>query len=516
MKAFIRNHKATIAVFASLFLVYLLIIGLTDQVAQERIDDHLELERERTKTQVAASINRYEVFSNYLSEVLITDEVTSLMVDANSTDTEVKNQAREALETLLMDEYQVLRKYNFRQFHFHLPTGESFLRLHAPGLYGDMLFDARESVRIVNTEHVYVSGFEEGKIYNGYRFIYPLFKDNTHLGSVEISVSYEAVLDSLYTVAPSEDAFFIMKASIVNDNVFQDYKTNYTKSSLSDAYLRDTEVFEAFRHRRYHFSGLELERFFSNVKPNIEPSIAKETSFSYALNCDDCDYLMHFISIKNFEGEHVGYLFTLHEDPHYTELINENRINLLLISLFFASLFIFLGVSAKSRAKLRTLSRNDPLTGLANRLYFIAQVEALLNNAKRNESRLSVIMIDIDDFKEVNDTYGHMEGDRVLRDMAKTFENTLRQSDIIGRWGGEEFLIALPDTNREAALKVAEKIRQAIKNNVKTKEGAPITISLGLTTHVDKNTSLDTLIQEADTALYKAKKQGKDQVSSND
>ncbi|MGM0435840.1 MAG: diguanylate cyclase [Bacillota bacterium] len=512
MKKFMRNYKAPFIVFVALLLVYLIVIGLTQIVAEERIDDHLALERERTENQISASINRYEVFSNYLNEELITDEVLTLMEQANSEDESVKNQAREDLETLLMEDYEVLDTYDFRQFHFHLPTGESFLRLHAPDAYGDMLFDTRESVRIVNTDQVYVSGFEEGRIYNGYRFIYPLFRGDTHIGSVEISVSYEAVLDTLYKVAPTEDAFFIIKESVVNESVFEGYETNYTNSTLTDDYLRDIEIFDAFRHRRYHFQGLELERFLASVQPDIKEDIERETSFSHAVECEDCDYVLHFISVRNVEDEHVGYLFTIVSDSNYTDLVQENRVNILFITIFFAMLLILMALSAKSRVELKKLSRKDPLTGLANRLFFTAQVEALLNSAKRNKTKLSLVMIDIDDFKAINDTFGHAEGDTILKELSNTFVETLRESDIIGRWGGEEFLIALPNTSEDASRKVAEKIRKSIKENVITKDESPITISLGVTTYGDENASFDTLVHQADTALYEAKKRGKDQV----
>ena len=512
MKNFTKKHKAPLFVMLTLFLVYLLIVGLTHLVAQERINDHLELERERTRTQIEASISRYEAFSNYLRNSLVTHEVLMLISEANSSDEQAKNQAREDLKTLLKDNYELLQEYNFRQINFHLPTGETFLRLNALEVHGDMVFDLRESIRIANTDHVYVSGFEQGRIYNGYRFVYPLFLDESHVGSVEISVSYEAVLDTLYTVNPNEDAFFIIKESLVSDTVDDAYVRHYTRSSLSDTYLRDTEVFAAFRYQRHHFQGLQLEEFFARIKPEIKDGLDGENSFSHVTDCDECHYVLHFISVKNIEGEHAGYLFTIINDEHYSDLIRENRINIALISWFFLMLFTFMGVATKSRAKLKKLSREDPLTNLDNRLFFAAQVETLLNQAKRNGFALSLIMIDIDDFKEVNDTFGHQEGDRVLKELASTFIQTLRESDIIGRWGGEEFLIALPNTFASDAKHVAEKLRKITRKNVSSKDGAPITISLGVASYLEEDTSFDALLFKADDALYKAKNRGKDQV----
>ncbi len=500
-------------VFAVGLLTYLVIIGLTHLVAQERMQDHLDLERTRTTNEIEASIDRYEAFSNYLHEAMITDEVLELMNEANDADDSVKSQARNELETLLEDEYLLLRDYSFRQFHFHLPTGESFLRLHAPERYGDMLFDIRESVRIANTENVYVSGFEEGRIHNGYRFVYPLTYEGEHVGSVEISISYEAVIDTLYTVSPNEDAFFILKEQVVLENLFDDFSHNYEPSALSDVYLVDSEIYSRFENDRYNLQGEALERFLSEAKPQISSDLEKETSFSYPVQCDDCHYVLHFTSVKNMEDEHVGYLFTLSEDIHYSDMVRENRTNIGLITLFFIILFALLFVSAKDKAKLRQLSRKDPLTGLANRLFFTTQVEALLAVAKREDTKLSLIMIDIDDFKDVNDTCGHAEGDKVLTELSHTFTDTLRESDIIGRWGGEEFLIALPKTGESSALKVAEKIRRAVRNTIKTSNNELITISLGIATTQDSQVSFDTLVKRADEALYQSKNNGKDQAT---
>lgn len=157
----------------------------------------------------------------------------------------------------------------------------------------------------------------------------------------------------------------------------------------------------------------------------------------------------------------------------------------------------------------------DYLTGLSNRRHFMAQGEVELSRAIRYDTSLSALMLDIDFFKKVNDTYGHQAGDNVLQALSKVCQDTLRQVDIIGRIGGEEFAIILPETEAEEALDAAERLREAItKTEVTISAGLPIrfTVSIGVITLDDKNINIDMLLNQADKALYEAKETGRNKV----
>ena len=172
----------------------------------------------------------------------------------------------------------------------------------------------------------------------------------------------------------------------------------------------------------------------------------------------------------------------------------------------------------KEEEKLKFLASIDSMTKLFNRRHFYEISEPILNLAKRNNMPISVMMLDVDNFKKINDTYGHKIGDDVLIKLADKLQKTNRKSDIIARWGGEEFLILLPETDLKGACKIAEKIRRTIENlSIKTIDNKNLnfTLSIGVYQCKDKaNISLDNLIQKVDTALYKAKKNGKNQVYS--
>jgi diguanylate cyclase (GGDEF)-like protein/PAS domain S-box-containing protein len=165
--------------------------------------------------------------------------------------------------------------------------------------------------------------------------------------------------------------------------------------------------------------------------------------------------------------------------------------------------------------ELTTQAHLDYLTGLSNRRHFMAQGEVELSRAKRYNNALSVLMLDIDLFKNVNDTYGHQVGDIVLQELAKVCQSTLRQVDIAGRLGGEEFAIILPEAEAKEAFEVAERLRQMIsKMEVNKPDGLPIhfTVSIGVTSLQDKNVNIDMLLNQADKALYEAKQTGRNKV----
>lgn len=169
-----------------------------------------------------------------------------------------------------------------------------------------------------------------------------------------------------------------------------------------------------------------------------------------------------------------------------------------------------------SKEKLKRMALHDPLTDLHNRRYFDTMMKNLLSTSQRSREPLCLILLDIDHFKKVNDTYGHDVGDIVLKELATTLKYMLRESDIIARVGGEEFAIIFPSTNLEGAYKISEKIREKVENlEIKIKEKTPIkfTISIGLSVFdkkVDKTT--ETIAKRADKALYEAKNSGRNRV----
>ncbi len=179
-------------------------------------------------------------------------------------------------------------------------------------------------------------------------------------------------------------------------------------------------------------------------------------------------------------------------------------------SIFLRMLFQF--VSTESQ--LRELNRRDSLTGVYNRAYFIELAERELVRTLRYGETFSIAIIDIDDFKRVNDTYGHLAGDRALQVISEVSLHNLRQTDTIARFGGDEFVVLFPYAGSQHVHESVDRIRRILANTPIpfADHDIHISVSAGTATYNHSHTDLDSILQQADNALYQAKNSGKNQV----
>jgi diguanylate cyclase (GGDEF)-like protein len=172
----------------------------------------------------------------------------------------------------------------------------------------------------------------------------------------------------------------------------------------------------------------------------------------------------------------------------------------------------------RANEKFRDLSITDPLTGLFNRRHFIEILSREYSKAKRHDLPLTFMILDIDHFKRINDTYGHPQGDTVITELSTLLKGNVRVHDIVARYGGEEFVVLLPMTGREDGRMVAEKLRGAVRKTGFTgMDGRPVTVSIGVCAlPVACAAGLEGLIAAADDSLYRAKEAGRDRVVVHD
>ena len=174
----------------------------------------------------------------------------------------------------------------------------------------------------------------------------------------------------------------------------------------------------------------------------------------------------------------------------------------------------------EARKQLKIQATQDPLTGLYNRRYFQDVSQKLINLARRESKDLSVIMLDIDSFKNINDSYGHGTGDTVIKKLASLLQKYSRKSDVIARIGGEEFAILLPNTNKEGAFDVASKITDMVRKQkvkVNKTDSLQFTISSGIDcVDLENDNNLDAALNRADSAMYQAKRGGRNKVVVNE
>lgn len=167
--------------------------------------------------------------------------------------------------------------------------------------------------------------------------------------------------------------------------------------------------------------------------------------------------------------------------------------------------------------ELETLSSEDSLTGLQNRRIIYERIRHEIERVRRYKTELSLIFCDLDYFKEINDTYGHKAGDEVLKTIADILRRAVRTSDVVGRYGGDEFLIVLPETSLKGAQEMAERIRIAVQDTKFEMPGGKsvgTTMSIGVAFYDGTESDVDALLNRIDTALYVSKRSGKNQVYS--
>lgn len=212
-------------------------------------------------------------------------------------------------------------------------------------------------------------------------------------------------------------------------------------------------------------------------------------------------------------------------NPYLPRPYSPNAVATLLSSVLYLGLFFhvygnrsisyFLRMRESNR-QLYLMAMHDQLTGVLNARAYYQVGDQLIQLANRNQDEYAVLFIDLDHFKSVNDTYGHAAGDVVLKSAAQCMQQTIRASDTLGRVGGEEFSIFLPNTDLQAASKVAENIRSAIESlNIEISPGnfLKITASIGVARNQQGAQTLTDLQKQADTAMYAAKKAGRNRVS---
>jgi len=160
----------------------------------------------------------------------------------------------------------------------------------------------------------------------------------------------------------------------------------------------------------------------------------------------------------------------------------------------------------------KATARQDDLTGISNRRHLFESVQAELNRSQRYKRPFVIAYLDLDNFKAVNDQFGHHTGDRLLRAIAGCVKGQLRRTDLVGRWGGDEFLLLLPETGPEAATVAVSKVRSAVLDEMQQHQW-PVTLSAGVLTYVGGPITASELIRRADELMYSVKQKGKNSIA---
>jgi diguanylate cyclase (GGDEF)-like protein len=516
--------KVRIAALAAwLALGALLILGFAHSAAVRR-DRHIAAELVRLASRVEATASNLNELARYTFFGILDDNVAARLVGASrGLDTEQWEPLRSDLRAYMEPQYERMRSFNFRQVHFHTADSISFLRMHSPVVFGDDLSSVRHTVRIANQTRSPVSAFEEGRIFNGYRFVFPLENDGEHVGTVEISYAMTPFLAALSAVTDAQFVF-VMSREVVERTVFDFAQSNYIPSTIAPDLLIDRNI----------PASLDIRLMLSRNRALFVDTLAAGEDFGFFVAGDGRTalrgsgggnddgqsvraggapgdgQLVLFHAVRNIMGEQVAWIIGVAPDSSEIERQSTLRSTIVIILASTALLMVLTWITLAARSRLVSLAREDQLTRLMNRHSFLEAMQREIERYKRYDAPLGLVIWDIDHFKQFNDRYGHAEGDAVLRLVARTAESMVRATDFVARWGGEEFVILLPATDRAGTRVVAEKIREAFQ--------APehmgrddISASFGVTTFVSGDTA-ETFVDRADQALYAAKNGGRNRV----
>ncbi len=234
-----KNHKVTLKKLILYSLTTFILLAFVNLIQiYENLNNYEAANYKKKEKQIDIIINDTHRLSNSLFDnVINTKKVIDIFKKADSSNEEEKAKIRKELYDSLIDNYENFKNYGIQQLHFHLPNNDSFLRFHQPLKFADNLTNVRESVKFVNENKVPIIGFEEGRIFNGYRFVYALFDENKkHIGSVEVSSSL-LNFKKLFERNDSAHLDYIIKKDIVEEKVFSDQIKNYEEYFLSEKFL---------------------------------------------------------------------------------------------------------------------------------------------------------------------------------------------------------------------------------------------------------------------------------------
>ena len=345
------------------------------------LDKHTkELEMGKRAVQKSYSLMTKTVFTQFISK----PKILQLYSKAYLADNLQKIEIRDSLYRMLKPLYEYLKLNGVKQMHFHLPNNESFLRFHRPKKYGDDLTDIRYSVKMTNLTKQKHKGFEEGRIYNGFRNVFPLFYNAVHIGSVEISFSFGSVRKQMKM---HEDITygFMVKKELIDKKVFDNEKSNYVPSLLSDNYL--------YEKKYLHYSKDSLKflmQIEKSIKSEITDKLSRNENFTVYHKINDNYYDISFVSINNVEGKPAAYIFSYCKDDFIAGHIRKYYITHIGNFVLFAilSFVVLLVFSKKEKIKgidneyKAILDANTDVVFMVNifgkQLYFNKQVECVL------------------------------------------------------------------------------------------------------------------------------------------
>ncbi|TVQ20834.1 MAG: hypothetical protein EA383_18025, partial [Spirochaetaceae bacterium] len=298
--------------FVSVVASYLLAVAVIVSAMLFGYQSQIELRLDERTREIAVA---YETVISTLaaapelfySQIAVDETVTRLMQEANNASEEDLARLNRELLGYLEGDYETLQRQDFRQLHFHLRDNRSLLRFHRPDTFGDDLTDARPTIRLTNTDLVPTYAFEEGRIYNGFRYVFPMFHQGDHVGSVEVSMNYRAIVSRIRLSRPAVFDF-VMYRQVVEDLVFEGELDNYEISCFSERFLRETA---SRAPDTTEILGVDFGCLLEDVRRsrNLVKRLESFTAETMPFSVNGATMAISALPIRNLSGDPVAYIF---------------------------------------------------------------------------------------------------------------------------------------------------------------------------------------------------------------
>lgn len=319
------------------FIVIMLVVsGFLSHRYHRLTREQLTVRQASQQSAYSSIVNTFRLVSKTLyDEVLQNESLLRHVDDIVTSEGEQRNQLRGALYRKLHQMYARVSQHSIRQFHFHFPDGRSMLRLHTPQRADDPLFAHRYSVKIANTEQREVHGYESGRIVHGFRHVYPLNYQGRHIGSVEVSNSFQQINSEIknITAINGTEMLFVMYKPDLWHKLPPELQHLYVTSPLHSDYLEENQQACAFKSLGGTVTTpaylKELEQQLTQ-RPEVRQGIRTQASFSLLANYDYQVYSVLFHSIQNTENKHAAYLISVTPEPKIQALRNNTLLQLIL------------------------------------------------------------------------------------------------------------------------------------------------------------------------------------------
>ncbi|MCK5686790.1 diguanylate cyclase [bacterium] len=421
---------------------------------------------------------------------------------------------RKALLNLVQPLYKEIN-HDFKITHLYF-TGEdrvNLLRVHSPLRYGDVI--GRLTTLQAEKSGTIAYGVELGPLGTfTLRLVSPWFDPETNklIGYVELGMEIDQVIKKL------QKFFNVQVYTVINKKFLNREKWEAGMRSLGRK-----PIWDRFEHLVTSEQSMKqippvLEKYLKQIK--IMPS-NKLIDLPYK----GTSYHLCFLPLQDAGGRNIAQMVMLsnvsEEENVARKTVYFGSITAFIVgSVLFVFFYWLVGQIGKriekNEKELRELATHDGLTGLYNHRFFYTLLENEVKRADRYKYSTSLLLLDIDHFKAVNDTYGHQAGDTILRDLSKRLSNRMRSSDWICRYGGEEMTVILPETDLSAAKDIAESLRILVEKKPfkinDDHQSITINVSIGVSAYPEHSKDVSVLVSKADTALYKAKESGRNRI----